>query len=261
MAFTSKLYPGERVVNRATNNDEIFPEGFGRGLELERRGPDGYGDAVMPFPKELLIPASEVMDWIKEIEERGLRQSELALKKKLPHKDQGQTNYCWINGPAHAIEFKRLQQNQEMVILSPASAGAPIKGFRNIGGWGLDALRYVQQYGLCPVENWPANAIDRRYFTEENKKIALNYRQTEWYSFNTEQECWSYHLRLLGISSPGYNWWRHQTSRYEPIWLDGQLAWRDRNSWANYGYNGFFILQGSKRIFDDCVAPAVVTAA
>lgn len=261
MAFTSKLYPGEIFVDHGTNNDSLFPGEFGRGLELELKGPEGYGVAATRFPQSLLIPPSEYESRIQEIEERGNRLSERVLRDNLPCKDQASTLYCWINAPAHCIEISRLLQNQETVILSPASAGAPIKGFRNQGGWGKEGLEYISDYGLVPVDKWPANAIDRRYYTAENRALAMNYRQTEWWEMKTEQECISYLLRLLGATANGYAWWRHETTRYEPIWLDGEIAFRDRNSWSmGYGYKGFFILRGSRKQFDDCVAPAVTIA-
>lgn len=262
MAFTSKLYPGEIFADDRANNDLFFNEEHGRGLMLELKGPEGYGSAAKPFPKEWLIPPSEYQARIQEIEERGLRLSERMLNADLPCKYQERTNYCWINAPTHCIEVLRTCQNQERVILSPASAGAPIKGFRNQGGWGLEGIQFIGENGLVPVEFWPANAIDRRYYTDENKALALHYRQTEWYELINEQECVSFHLRFLGTTSAcGYAWWKHETTRYEPIWLDGELAWRDRNSWGmNYGHKGFFILRGRKKRFDDCVAPVTAIA-
>lgn len=261
MAFQSKLYPGEIFVDHGTNNDHLFSKEFGRGLMLELKGPEGYGAAATRFPQELLIDPSEYEARIQEIEERGNRLSERVLRDNLPCKDQQSTNYCWINAPTHCVEVNRLLQNQEMVILSPASVGAPIKGYRNQGGWGKEGLEYVSEHGLVPVAKWPANAIDRRYDTAETRSLRMNYRQTEWWELTTEQECASYLLRLQGAVANGYAWWEHETTRYECVWLDGELCFRDRNSWGmGYGHKGFFILRGSRKRFDDCVAPAVVIA-
>ena len=37
------------------------------------------------------------------------------------------------------------------------------------------------------------------------------------------------------------------------VWIDGEPATRNRNSWKNYGDFGFFILQGKKMLADDLV--------
>jgi hypothetical protein len=241
-------------------NDELFPKEFGRGLMLSMKGPEGYGVTAKPFPKELLINPSDYPAIIQEHEERGLRLSEQILNAGIPHKDQDQTNYCWGNAPCHTVEINEYKQGQTYVELSPASVCAPIKNYRNQGGWGQEALEYGSENGWAPVSSWPANAIDKRYDTAECRKLRMNHRTTEWWELTNENECASYLLRLQGAVAKGYAWWEHETTGYECVWIDGELCWRDRNSWKGFGYNGFFLLRGSRKRFDDCVAPAVSLA-
>jgi len=250
MAFESFIGPNEPIIGDGC----AVPILGSTGLELPEH-PD-YSGVAEPFPSELLIPESEWWDWIEEKEARKQQLSDLIRLANLPHKDQGQTNFCWINSPVHCLEIVRLAQNQPTVILSPASAGAPIKNFRNQGGWGREGLEWMIEHGVCPVENWPANAIDRRYWTEENRAIALNYRPVEWWVLKPRsiKELVSCLLRNIPVAL-GYNWWGHEVTGCDAIWVNGRIAIRIRNSWKNWGDFGFGILEGSKMLPDDAVAP------
>ena len=272
MSFTSMMYGGEIVIDDGTPDSVVeelcrTPPGLSTGLELARgAGEYAYGDVAAPFPRELLIPRSEWQARIQEMEERRTRVSDQVEQAGLPCKNQANTNYCWINSPVHCIEIKRVLQNQEMVILSPASAGGPITGYRNVGGWGRTGLEYLVQYGCVPVDRWPANAIDRRYNTAENRQLAMKYRVVEWFEIRPRNidEMMSCLLRRIPISV-GLNWWRHQVTYYDPVWVSGQPGIRHRNSWGmswpQAGAGGYAILQGSRMLPDDAVAPATVLAA
>jgi len=269
MSFTSTPYGGELIIDDATHDEILLPpEGFSRGLDLSLRGFGDYeyGDAAVPFPAELLIPESEWQARIQEMEERKTRLSDIINLAGLPCKDQNGTSYCWINAPTHATEIVRVKQNQKMVILSPASAGAQIKNYRNRGGWGKEGLEFIIEKGLVPVDKWPANGIDRKYATEENLKLALDYRVVEWWELRPRNlnELMSCLLRRIPIAV-GYNWWLHEVTLVDPVWLDGRAAGRIRNSWSmNWptpGAGGYSILQGRKLLPDDAVAPRTAIAA
>ncbi len=274
MGFSSSMYANEFVIDDSVPDSLVeemcrIPDGYSTGLELARGvGPFdyAYGDVAVPFPQELLIPPTDWQGMIQEMEERRTRVSDLVNLAGLPCKDQNGTNYCWINAPVHCMEVMRVIQNQEMVILSPASAGGPITGYRNRGGWGKEGLLYLIENGAVPVERWPANAIDRRYNTPENRALAMKYRVVEWWELRPRNlnELMSCLLRRIPIAV-GLNWWRHEVTYYDPIWLNGKPGARHRNSWSmswpNQGAGGYSILQGSKLLPDDAVAPRSVLAA
>lgn len=260
---SSKLMPGERVINdESPSHYHAEPRGMRRGLDLSLRSADGYGDAAEPFPRELLVPRSEWQARIQEIEASKSRLSDLATLAGLPPKNQQQTNYCWINAPTYCTEMVRVVQNQPLVLLSPASAGAQIKNYQNVGGWGKEGLEWIIAHGLVPVDRWPANAIDRRYATAENKALALKYRVAEWWELTpgNVDEFISCLLRRIPIAV-GYNWWSHEVSMIDPLWLDGDVAVRIRNSWGDWGENGYGVLQGQRMLPDDAVAPRTALAA
>jgi hypothetical protein len=264
MGFSSQISSYEVVINDSTSTDITHPNEneFGRGLELGFRGPNGYDGVASAFPQSLLIAESEYQAWIEEKEAKKNRTSDLIRQYQLPHKDQSNTNYCWGNAPVHGVEVVRLRQNQKIVLLSPASICAPIVNFTNQGGWGGWALKRLISHGAFPVDRWPANAISKQYMTDENLKIGLDYRVSEWIELKPRNMNQLVSLLLRGIPvALGYNWWGHEVLGVDAVWLDGTIAIRIRNSWKGWGDFGFGILQGSKMPADDAVAPLVVMAA
>jgi hypothetical protein len=253
------------LIHDGTPNDTLFPDDKGRGL-VEPLGYAGVRGVTPPdeFPRELLLDDSAIQALIKEREDRKLRHVDLAAQAGLECKDQQQTNYCWINAPTYCTEYVRVWQNELAVVLSPASAGAPIKNFRNEGGWGKEGLQWIVDHGLVPVDKWPANAIGRAYYTPENRELALNYRVTEWTELAPRnlRQCASVVLRGLPVAV-GYNWWSHEVSMVDFVWLDGTYWPVIRNSWGmRWGSaGGYSTLQGDRALPDDAVTPRVALAA
>ena len=262
---SSSLYYGEQVIDDATMERHILvPEGFGTGLDYSTRSTEGYAGVAEPFPPSLLIPRSEWQARIEEMEQQKSRLSDIITQSGLPPKNQQSTNYCWVNSPTHCIEIVRVAQNEPPVILSPASAGAQIKNYRNVGGWGREALEWIGEHGLVPVDKWPANAIDRQYATAENKQLALRYRQDRWWVLDGSLEQMISLLLHRIPGSAGLSWWSHQVSYIDPVWLDGDVAIRFRNSWGNDwpkpGAGGYSVLQGRRMYPDDLTAPVTAYA-
>lgn len=251
------------IIDDSTNNDLLFPKSRRRGLLLDRpREGMAYEGAAEPFPSSLLIPRSE---WQARIEERKKRKITCRDRCKaagLPPKDQGRTNYCWINAPTYCCEVMRVLQNQPLVILSPASAGAQIKGYRNVGGWGKEGVQWISEHGLVPVEKWPANAISRQYATADNIAIAKNYRIDRWIELdpNNLDHLISAVLRDHPVAI-GLSWWSHEVSAVDADWVDGEGVVVIRNSWGQWGDDGYGTLRGRKALPDDAVSPASMVAA
>lgn len=251
------------VLHDTTNSDEFFPKDKGRGLQLYHRGSSGYAGVANPFPDSLLIPRSEWQARIKEREEKKSRIRDLCDQAKLPPKDQDQTDFCWGNAPTYLTEVMRVIQNEPMVILSPASVCAPLTDFKNEGGWGKWALQRISDHGAVPVDHWPANAINRKYDTPANDEIAASYRVTEWWELEPQNVDQLVTCLLLGYPvAVGYDWWSHEVSGIDPVWIDGDIGLLIRNSWgSSWKDNGYAILQGKRMIPDDAVAPRVAVAA
>lgn len=259
--MTSELYPGEIVLEDIDVPSFTAPGEFGRGRESTAN----YGAVADGFPAALLIDPSEFQARIQEKEERKNRLSDLINQAGLPCKNQQQTNFCWFNAPTHCVEIVRLVQNQPMVVLSPGYGAAQITGYRNVGGNGENALQFLIERGTVPVANCPANAISRQYSTPENAELALDYRVTEWTELDPRNVNQLVSLLLRDIPvAIGLNWWSHEVTAVDAVWVNGRVAIRIRNSWGmdwpTQGAGGYAILQGSKMVPDDACAPRVAMA-
>jgi hypothetical protein len=211
--------------------------------------------------------------------------------------DQNGTNYCWINAPVHCVEVIRTVAGQQLVRLSPASCGGPIKNYRNVGGWGTEGLKYIVSTGCVPQSMWPPNAISRSYDNAETREVRKQYKVTEWWDLRARNinHLMSCLLQRIPVAV-GYNWWSHEVTAMDgvvvradptpvaallhematvgrpeyscmsPSELDSlaELAAtygiRIDNSWGQgWSDRGRGILNGSKMLPDDAVAPRVAT--
>jgi len=263
MSFSSSLFDAEPIINDDGMANTAEPPGCKRGLDLSARGPGEYeyGAAADPFPAEWLVPRHEWQARIQEMEERKSRLSDICTLANLPYQDQNGLNYCWIASPAYALRVMRCLQNQPDIALSHASGGAQIKNFRNVGGWGKEALEWIASKGLNADSDWPANSLNKKYLTAENKAKALLNRVVEWNELaprNIDQAV-SVLFRRMPLPA-GFNWWSHEVTLIDPVWLDGDIAFRFRNQWQGYGVNGYGIIQGSRMRFDDGVTPRTAYA-
>lgn len=238
------------VIN--DNNYANFDQGrkgyFGMFQEAEERSAaKTFADLGIP-----LIPENEWDDIIRQKEKDKATLMDLCRGMGLPCKNQANTNYCWINAPTHCCEITRLVETGQVISLSPASGGAPIKNFSNSGGWGNQALNWFKEHGLNYSVDWPDNAIQRSYYNEQNKQKAKKNIVREFFVLNSWQERVSCILADIPTAD-GYNWWRHEVAGVGIVISSHDLI--IRNSWGmNWGEQGFGILSGSKKQANDSVA-------
>jgi hypothetical protein len=258
----SSISPNEILFDDDTPDDHPAfepPEGFAKGIRTDE--PRGFGAEMPTFPKELVIPRSEWIPRIQEMEETQTRISDLIRKVRMPVKMQT-INYCWEFALMNALQVIWLQQGQGLISLSPAFGGCQITGFRNVGGWTLDALQFNVEHGACLSSTWPDNAIDHRYLTAEAKAEALKYRILEWWNLQPRNldELMSCLLRRIPVPC-GDSDWGHETLAVDPVYVNGTFGRRGWNTWGeNWGDYGFFIRAGSKAPADDALAPRTAMA-
>jgi hypothetical protein len=265
------LRPGELVISDENylqharqhlwDNEEKARGRIARDLENEPFGSIPY---TAPFSGPT-IPRHEWPERIREMTMNKSRLSDIRRAanngKGIPSLNQGRTNYCWAHGPGSAMLLVRAKDNQPFVKLSPASVAAPIKGYRNQGGWGGQALQYIVEHGMASEATWPANSIDRSHFAG-SREDAAKHKVTEWLelarrNFDQLMTCL---LRGEPVAI-GLNWWRHEVCAVDPVEISpGRFGARIWNSWGDsYGTMGEAVLTESKATPDDAVAPQVIS--
>jgi hypothetical protein len=252
------------IINDETKRDILFPNDKYTGLDLSARprGANVYGALADPFPAEMMIPKSDWQGIIQEQEQRKIRIIDMCDENGLKRKNQGQLGYCWVFSPVVCMEILRVKMNEPYISLSPASAGARIKNFRNVGGWGREAVEWLSTNGCDPSSVWPDTSLSRKYDTAENEATAKKYLVTEWWELapNNIDQIISLILRGFPVSG-GFDWWGHQITLNYCTWIDGEVGIGFDNSWGDdWGDHGRGVLQGNRRYPSDAVAPRDVTA-
>lgn len=248
--YLSQIRPNEVVIDPTTPSQWINAP---RGRVPRNFSANPYGSLPFsaPFPKELYIDPAEWPERIKEMESTKTRLSDLIRRAqdqgRLPSKDQQQTNYCWCNAVVGAMEVIREQAGFEYVNLSPASAAAQIKGYRNEGGWGGEAVNFIGEHGINAIDEWPANYWQNAtYHTQKNIDLALTRRIRGF--FDIPEGDFKAVISMLLRRKPvpgGYNFWGHEIYLCDPvIFGSDQYGIRFRNSWGgSWGDIGFGVLK------------------
>lgn len=263
MSYFSAICDQLPVIDDSTPIASITSDEFGRGYEVGGYEAEGYGSN--PYGKPFDLPLIPEDEWKERIEEKDRNETwcdQVARREGVETLNQGRTNYCWINGPVQCLQINRVQQGQDHVPLSPASGGAIIKNYRNVGGWGSQAITFIAENGLSPVDLWPANAIDRQYDNVESQRHRKRYKISEWLELRPRNMAQSITCALSNIpTAPAFNHWRHLVCgvRYA-IDRRGQIVRVIWNSWGdNWGDSGLGILSGSKSYADEEWAPSIAS--
>jgi len=260
------LYHGEQIFG-----DHNFRQLIGNGRSVMAGGEprylvDGYGEpcskprvsaygsiqGATPFHERFtVLSREEIRERAIDLERTESRVSDLI---NFSSKDQNGTSYCWNNGVVGAVEACREMAGLPYVSLSPASVGGPITGYRNVGGWGEDALKYISENGIARSELWPDNAIEPKYMTAEVKADYENHQILEWFDLETDNVLQLWTMLVHRIPVPlGLNWWGHLIYGCDVVVQGNSLLTRIRNSWNDiwgaknkHGVGGFGVLEESR---------------
>lgn len=225
------------------------------------------------FPKEYLLDEKTIREIATEKAAKKERLSDFVLVKwKGGYRFLRQkypwihTNFCWCYADIHACIINWLRTGQDIPQLSVESVAAVIKNYRNVGGWGSQAIPMLVNEGIAPASEWPQGRIDRKYY-EPSRESAKLYRMTEVYDLNDGEEGWWQKLSLLCHDLPvpsGYSREGHERCSIDVVIDDrDRLGIRDIDSYADEetGEPNFVLRIGRAGWSDDQICPRVGTAA
>lgn len=276
--FVSDLGGATIIDERNWRDFVVPPQADGEPAYIPRdydAHPVGSYQGGNPFPAELLIPESEWKERIEEMERKKTRISDMIATAPRRWLNQSPTNYCWCYAVVHAIMIARHIANLPYARLSPFSLACVIKNYRNIGGWGSQALEGAIKWGVADEKFWPQetpemnssersranmSAINngRQYFAA-SRASALEHTVTEFYDLRPRswKEKISCLLRRMPVAS-GYNWMGHEMTSIDAVILpNGRVGCTDMD---HYGSNGNYnkrAMSESQGTADDGVVPLV----
>ncbi len=248
----TKFNPPDKVVD--FGGDKRFLSCKPRDLSKYPLG-KAPGASTLAATGVRIIPREEWPARLEALKKANAGVMALVYGKVVVH-DQDGTNYCWANAAVCAGGNVKYVQGQAPYILSAASVGGPITGYRNEGGWPGDALAFMQKTGAVRADLWPNTAIKSSY--AKNADCVADYPKhivvertvdlgESGKIFDETATC-----VLLGSSvAVSYNWWSHAVTAVGLAQKDGKWYLILRNSWGDsYGDKGFFLLpegRGSNR--------------
>lgn len=249
MSLGSTLFAGEKVYGHADMHElrgdgvKVFVGGEYRYLSRQPPPPNaaplGFADFEDVFP---LIPRSE---WDARIDEQIAKKSRVSDFQDFEPYDQNGTNFCWINGGCQAFTTMRRIMGLPLVVISSASCGGPITGYKNVGGWEGEGMKYLAEHGGVDVKLWPNNAINRSYADKpeviENRKHHI---AVDWLDIGHSFDRWGTLALMCLPGAFAKNAMSHVMQACDLVRTEkGSYGLRFRNSWGKYGVAndlGFF---------------------
>lgn len=253
--FQGKVFDETNSEELVGDGEKVFDKATGKFWYLSRKvpPPEEQKQRYQQFRDTMkTIPRTE---WPQRIKDQAAVKARVSDWCLFPAYNQASTNYCWANGPCQSFTIARLIQGNPLRIISAASIGGPITGFRNVGGWELDAAEYLLKYGATTIDRWPNAAISRSYNTDTVTADRPNYMGleiVECHSFDEFATC-----MLQGyVGAVAYNWWSHVVTACDLVLISEnppRFGIRDRNSWDDSwgdkneaGYGGFVVFSEGK---------------
>jgi hypothetical protein len=217
-----------------------------------------------------LVPVSDYADELVQPDQFKEVIAECHAKKMFPmyHMEasgllkrwtQDGYGFCWAYWITACLMGKRALEGQTPVALSPFSLGWLV-GWRNQGYYLDRTIAGAKEKGIAPLDFVPEYELNTRNFKQGWEQEALNYRASEWWDVNVEQnrvgtilnplEVIRQALTILRTGVPlyiAYNWWGHALTcvgmEYDES-KPNKIKWLDWNSHND----GIIELSGSKGV-------------
>ena len=178
---------------------------------------------------------------------------------------QASTNYCWCFGLVQGVSIAIAQSGYDTSPPLHLSASYPAqlyKGYRNVGGWAMQAVSAVKRFGIPTVQAFPEAVISRSKSQRAAvKESAKNYGIAQYEDIPSKDFAAAFSALIAPDCSPvtmGLSYWKHLVLGIRGVYSKergyGILA---LNSWGkHWNGNGMKVLY--ERGKSHCIAQEYV---
>lgn len=174
-----------------------------------------FGSVVPEFSGET-YPRDIWRDLIKEQDDCKCSPYDAFMSAKCPVLSQAKTNFCWAFGLVQGVAVALAQSGYDETPPLHLSASYPAqlyKNYRNVGGWAMQAVSAVREYGIPVVQVFPEALISRSKSQKQDvKKSAQKYGIAEYEEIPSRDFAAAFSCLIAPDCSPvtlGLSWWGH----------------------------------------------------
>lgn len=231
-----------------------------------------FGSASRPvYQYQYESDRNKLRDRIKRADENKATPDDWRIAGGVPVLDQNGYGLCWCYGTVGAMMTTYAMAGQFPPHLSAAGPAFQGKNWRDEGGWGEEALRYIERFGVPELSVWPEHSRDRSLPSKpEVQESAAKHKVTQ----SLELPRNDINALISVLTDPvwprpvtvGFTWWGHLVYAVRAGYKDGQFLVKIVNSWKpTWGEQGCAWLaenkaKASEQIAIQRVSPLVQAA-
>ena len=203
-------------------------------------------------------------DWRELIElqkKHGSSPKHVHLFNEIGILNQRSTPYCWMYGVVGCVLNRAAAQGIQPVPKLNAQATAAMgKRYRKKGGFGIEACKYIEKYGIPTTDVWPEHSFNRDLENRPEVKASAALHKIVTFEELPRNNFDAVMSALICPVDPvpvtlAFMWWRHLVCGLEGLWNGCEFGLGWAISWGTrYGKNGFGEVFGRKAVPFEAVA-------
>ncbi len=175
--------------------------------------------------------------------------------------NQRSTPYCWMYGTVACVLNRAAAQGiQPVPDLNAQATAAMGKRYRKNGGFGIEACKYIEKYGIPTCDVWPEHNFNKSYEGKPEVKESAKLHKIVTFEELPRNNFDAVMSALLCPVDPvpvtlAFNWWRHLVCGLRGVYNGREFGLGFVNSWGTkYKDGGFSEVFGSRAVPFEAVA-------